>query len=160
SRIQPSVEPSADKPKIDVAPRKQRWKKIGEAWFYSAGDGWRRHLGPLPKEVEAKLAAVGVPQLKVVDQARHKPEPEPEHEKKAAQAEPAPKSEKEEGKALAVVRSAPAEEWDDAIAAMNRQHAIIENVGGKAVIASWEPSTYDTGKLMVVFQNKESFLLR
>ena len=43
---------------------------------------------------------------------------------------------------------------------MNRQHAIIENVGGKAVIASWEPSTIDPAKLVVVFQNKESFLLR
>jgi hypothetical protein len=51
-------------------------------------------------------------------------------------------------------------DWGDAVAAMNRQHAIIENVGGKAVIASWEPSTTDPFKLVVVFQNKESFLLR
>jgi hypothetical protein len=43
---------------------------------------------------------------------------------------------------------------------MNRQHAIIENVGGKAVIASWEPSTINPSKMVVVFQNKDSFLLR
>src|SRR5262249_38238767 len=85
------------------------------------------------------------PQLKVVDQAKSEPKPEEEPKKTE----------------LAVVPPSPATaEWDDALAAMNRQHAIIENVGGKAVIASWVPSTYDTGKSMVVFQNKESFLLR
>jgi hypothetical protein len=50
--------------------------------------------------------------------------------------------------------------WDDVIAVMNKQHAIIENVGGKTVIASWEPSPTDLRRLMVVFQTKESFLLR
>jgi hypothetical protein len=50
--------------------------------------------------------------------------------------------------------------WDDAIAAINEQHAIIENVGGKTVIASWEPSSLDLERLMVVFQSKDSFLLR
>jgi hypothetical protein len=49
---------------------------------------------------------------------------------------------------------------DELIAAMNQQHAIIENVGGKTVIASWEPSPLDPTRQMVVFQNKESFLLR
>jgi hypothetical protein len=48
----------------------------------------------------------------------------------------------------------------DTIAAMNQQHAIIENVGGKTVIGSWEPSPLDPTRQMVVFQNKESFLLR
>jgi hypothetical protein len=55
---------------------------------------------------------------------------------------------------------APLSDWDDAVAAMNGQHAIIENVGGKTVIASWEPSPIDLSRLMVVFQSKESFLLR
>jgi Mesyanzhinovviridae DNA primase len=50
--------------------------------------------------------------------------------------------------------------WDDAVAAMNEHHAIIDNVGGKTVIACWEPSSLDPAKLVVVFQNKESFLLR
>jgi hypothetical protein len=43
---------------------------------------------------------------------------------------------------------------------MNNQHAIIDNVGGKTVIASWEPSSLDPTRLIVAFQNKESFLLR
>ena len=40
------------------------------------------------------------------------------------------------------------------------RRAIIENVGGKTVIASWEPSQINPERLVVVFQNKESFLLR
>jgi len=150
-----SVEPPrVGTAKVEPLP-KVRWKKIGAAWFKDAGNGWRRHLGPLPKGVATSSANVnvsgsGVAQLKVVGQAKPEPEPEPEPEK----VEPQPKSEAEKvGKAVTVVPPAPAlaAELDDAIAAMNRQHAIIENVGGKAVIASWEPSTYDTGKLMVVF---------
>jgi len=43
---------------------------------------------------------------------------------------------------------------------MNNQHAIIDNVGGKTFIASWEPSPLDPSRLVVVFQNKDSFLLR
>jgi len=43
---------------------------------------------------------------------------------------------------------------------MNEQHAIIDNVGGKTVIASWEPSSLDPSRRVWVFQNKESFLLR
>jgi hypothetical protein len=50
--------------------------------------------------------------------------------------------------------------WGEALEAMNKQHAIIENVGGKAVIASWEPALIDPSRRVVVFQNKESFLLR
>jgi len=57
-------------------------------------------------------------------------------------------------------QSPPLATWDDAIEAMNRQHAIIDNVGGRTVIAGWEPSPLDTTKKVVVFQNKESFLLR
>src|SRR5262245_29552730 len=47
--------------------------------------------------------------------------------------------------------------WDDAVAAMNEHHAIIDNVGGKAAIACWEPSSIDPSKLVVVFQTKDSF---
>jgi hypothetical protein len=50
--------------------------------------------------------------------------------------------------------------WDDALAAMNDRHAIIDNYGGKTVIAGWEPSKFDPARLVVVFQNKDSFLLR
>ncbi len=51
-------------------------------------------------------------------------------------------------------------DWDEAIAAMNERHAIIDNIGGKTMIASWEPSSLDPSRLEVVFQSKESFLLR
>ena len=50
--------------------------------------------------------------------------------------------------------------YDNALEAMNDRHAVIDNVGGKAVIASWEPSQRDHSKLEVIFHNKESFLLR
>jgi Family of unknown function (DUF5906) len=60
----------------------------------------------------------------------------------------------------AVLKPQPLPAWDDAITAMNEQHAIIDNVGGKTAIACWEPSSIDPSKLVVVFQNKESFLLR
>jgi energy-coupling factor transporter ATP-binding protein EcfA2 len=50
--------------------------------------------------------------------------------------------------------------WDDVIEAMNRRHAIIDNVGGKTVIAGWEPSQLNPERMIVVFQQKESFLLR
>jgi ABC-type cobalamin/Fe3+-siderophores transport system ATPase subunit len=43
---------------------------------------------------------------------------------------------------------------------MNEQHALIENVGNKTVIASWEPSPTNLNRRMLVFQGKDSFLLR
>src|SRR5262249_20209057 len=50
--------------------------------------------------------------------------------------------------------------WDIAFDAMNKRHAIIESYGGKTVIASWEPSPIDPRREIVVFQKKDSFLLR
>jgi hypothetical protein len=50
--------------------------------------------------------------------------------------------------------------WSDLLTVMNNQHAIIDNVGGKTVIASWELSSLDPTRQIVAFQNKESFLLR
>jgi hypothetical protein len=50
--------------------------------------------------------------------------------------------------------------YDNALEAMNERHAVIDNVGGKAVIASWEPSQRDHSRHEVIFHNKESFLLR
>jgi hypothetical protein len=43
---------------------------------------------------------------------------------------------------------------------MNERHAIIENVGGASVIASWEPSKINPQWMKLVYQGKESFLLR
>src|SRR5262249_31709960 len=51
-------------------------------------------------------------------------------------------------------------QWSDAMALMNEQHAIIENYGNKAVIASWEPTPTNLDRKMLVFQSKESFMLR
>lgn len=135
----PVVQPVA---KIGVAGVGEGWRFVqradGSKWMVRGSD-WRRHFGPMP-------------QLKVVDQK----EPEQEEPKPEEKPEPEPKVQ-----LPAVAPSVAAVgDWDDAMAAMNRQHAIIENVGGKAVIASWEPSTVDPSKLVVVFQNKESFLLR
>src|SRR5262249_49561963 len=68
-----------------------------------------------------------------------------------------------EAKLPALVSPAPpplAPNYDDALEAMNERHAIIDNVGSKSVIASWEPSSRDQSRQEVIFQNKESFLLR
>jgi hypothetical protein len=43
---------------------------------------------------------------------------------------------------------------------MNEQHAVIENYGNKAAIASWEPSPTNLNRKTLVFQGKDSFLLR
>ena len=43
---------------------------------------------------------------------------------------------------------------------MNDRHAIIENVGGASVIASWEPSKINPKWMKLVYQGKDSFLLR
>jgi hypothetical protein len=60
----------------------------------------------------------------------------------------------------AVIPPRPVAKYDAAIEALNANHAVIDNVGGKTVIASWEPSLLDPTKLIIVFQTKESFLLR
>jgi hypothetical protein len=49
---------------------------------------------------------------------------------------------------------------DDVLKGMNAKHAVIDNYGGKTVIASWEPSHDPEGKAEVVFHSKDSFLLR
>src|SRR5262245_44320738 len=65
----------------------------------------------------------------------------------------------EPGRALVVRQEVlpPVSDWDQALAIMNEHHAVIESVGGKTVIASWEPSGLDQSRLMVVFQNKGDF---
>jgi len=78
----PEVQPSVELQRASVEPAKKRgvvrWKKLGEAWFYSVDGGdFRRHLGPLPKVVEAKLVS-SIPQLKVMEQVKAEPQPEPE----------------------------------------------------------------------------------
>jgi energy-coupling factor transporter ATP-binding protein EcfA2 len=84
-------------------------------------------------------------------------------EAEPAQAEPEPEPEPEPKAALpAVIPLTPTvgNIWDQALAEMNRVHAVIESVGGKTVIASWEPSPKDESRMELVYQAKEHFLLR
>jgi hypothetical protein len=146
SFILPKVQPIRVESKVEVVKQIVEWRQTGKGWEYllERETIYRRGFGPAPKHLEA----LALP--------KPKPEPEPEPEEE-------PKKAAVEGKLPAVIPPSPepvAPEWNEAIAAMNNQHAIIENVGGKAVIASWEPSSHDLGRLVVVFQNKESFLLR
>jgi Family of unknown function (DUF5906) len=48
----------------------------------------------------------------------------------------------------------------EVLEALNAEHAVIDSYGGKAVIASWGPSSFDPSKMEWVFQNTESFRLR
>jgi Family of unknown function (DUF5906) len=66
---------------------------------------------------------------------------------------------KARGQLPAVVPRLPAK-VDVAVRMLNEHHAVIDSVGGKTVIASWEPSPLDPTKMVVVFQGKDSFLLR
>jgi hypothetical protein len=118
----------------------------------SASKPWRR---PLPPEKKADLFISPSIQPSV----EQEPKPQPE----AARSQP--EDEPELGGASrttlpAVIPKRTLATWDDVIAEMNEQHAIIDNVGGKSVIACWELSPLDPARQMVVFQNKESFLLR
>jgi hypothetical protein len=112
-----------------------------------------------PSGLAANLNAVLASKAKA---AAPKPAPKPEPEP-----EPASPAEPEPARTMLPVvvvppplPPPPTPNWDDAIAAINEQHAIIENVGGKTLIASWEPSSLDLERSMVVFQSKDSFLLR
>ena len=103
--------------------------------------------------IDAK--AVEVPEPKIGDREAidaaiaSKPEPK-------VQPEPTAKT----GLPMVLPPPKPPVSWDDVIEAMNARHAIIDNVGGKTVIAGWEPSQLDPERMVVVFQQKESFLLR
>jgi hypothetical protein len=123
----------------------------------------RRYPADVWEEHQRKKAAsfLSVPQPKAdeakKDNAARKAEPseEPAEEPAGRGAEPIKAS-----PPAIVPPQLPPATWDDLLTAMNNQHAIIDNVGGKTVIASWEPSSLDPTRLMVAFQNKESFLLR
>jgi hypothetical protein len=43
---------------------------------------------------------------------------------------------------------------------MNSQFAVVENLGGKCVVASWEQSVIDPNWRMIKFQSKDHFLFR
>jgi hypothetical protein len=112
-----------------------------------------------------KAPAPSVPSWRRTFSRRLGAEPEPAEPEPWPEAEPQPKIDRpspiEPSKALVVAQVVlPVSSKDYTIAAMNEHHAVIDNVGGKTVIACWEPSPLDASKLVVVFQTKESFLLR
>lgn len=57
-------------------------------------------------------------------------------------------------------KQAPKTELDEALTALNSLHAVINSVGGKTVIASWEPSEMDPDRNEIVYQNQTDFNLR
>jgi hypothetical protein len=106
---------------------------------------WAAERGRLNKALGAKP--------KPGAEAKSQPEPEVEPEVEPEREPQAPVQ------LPAVVPPQPAK-WEEAIDLLNTRHAIIDNVGGKTMIASWEPSPLDPSRMVVVFQSKESFLLR
>jgi hypothetical protein len=82
------------------------------------------------------------------------PNPQPEL------AEPEKAAELQAAALPMVIPSPPAigDIWGQALAEMNRSHAVIESVGGKTVIASWEPSAKDDNRMeWSIRQRKASF---
>jgi len=124
---------------------------------------------PKPRLIRRPLRRVG-PQIDVGQTVSEKPDFAKElgeaiERKPEAKAQPKPAAEEHGGLPAVIPITKPLSDervsrWDDAMAAMNEEHAVIENFGGKAVIASWEPSPLDLNRRMIAFQGKESFLLR
>jgi hypothetical protein len=132
----------------------QKPKSVSDPLFYTAS---QPEGGKLTKAQQARrdqIALAGRAKLANLsarlEAVRPKPEPEPEHEGGVA---------RHSLPAVIPPRPLPVS-WEDLLTTMNNQHAIIDNVGGKTVIASWEPSSIDPSRRMVVFHNKDSFLLR
>ena len=111
-------------------------------------------------DAEAKLRAMLAAKAKAVEVPA--PPSSFAEERRRREANAAKARERAPSRALVVAKEIlpAATSQDYTIAAMNEHHAIIDNVGGKTVIACWEPSPLDPSKLVVVFQSKESFVLR
>jgi hypothetical protein len=95
--------------------------------------------------------------------AEPKPQPEPEPEQKPEpDTEPEQEPELQAAALPILVPSPPAigDIWGRALAEMNRSHAVIESVGGKTVIASWQPSANDDNRMELVYSTQADFLLR
>jgi energy-coupling factor transporter ATP-binding protein EcfA2 len=135
------------------------WEKWAEDFFAKPKPKPKliRRLLKLPSVQQNAPVAVGPSKIgeaqDVLEKAQPVPKPEPE------------KAELKGGLPALIPTTKPlsnerVSRWNDALAAMNEQHAVIESVGGRTVIASWEPSSRDPNRLMIVYQTKESFLLR
>jgi hypothetical protein len=82
----------------------------------------------------------------------------PKAEPQADSAEPTAEPPLKAGLPAVIPQSPPLVPLNDALALMNSKYAILDNVGGKTVIGCWEES--DGGYPKLIYQNKESFLLR
>jgi Family of unknown function (DUF5906) len=146
--------PVAEPSEVPLAPQ------IDAGLSVSGKPSWVR-IGGKQKVTVAKpveLISTGImDKLRAIaDEEKEYPqEEEVEAETVEAEAEPEPKR-----NLPALIPSRQPATWNDAIAAMNEQHAIIDNVGNRTVIASWEPSPINLDRRMLVFQGKDSFLLR
>jgi hypothetical protein len=110
-------------------------------------------------QLDHAITAKSEPPKAKAEAEPEKLEPEPQAEPETIESEPVA----DPAAALPmVIPPAPAigDIWGQALAEMNRSHAVIESVGGKTVIASWEPSAKDDNRMELVYQTKESFLLR
>lgn len=99
-------------------------------------------------EVETALAAIVAARAKAAKRkaelvALVKPKPQAEAEAK-----------------LPAVAETKLPSRDEYLTAMNGRHAVIDNVGGKTVIASWEASPLDPTKETLVYHTKDNFKLR
>jgi len=96
-------------------------------------------------EAKAPLFIWSEPQPKREESEEAQPEPEPKVQLPAV-VPPKPK-----------VQHSKAEQQ---LEALNAEHAVITNFGGRGVIASWDPSSFDPSKMEWAFQSKDSFQLR
>jgi hypothetical protein len=116
--------------------------------------------GPEAKESMAALRArINAATLRAAYSKKAAPEPE---EEPAAEPEPEPEPEAAAARVQlpAVIPPGPPAKPEPELDALNGLHAIIDNYGGKTVIACWDPDPLDPSKTKVSFQTKDSFLLR
>jgi len=147
--------------KIETDAAKPAWQ-IKRRKFTDAAEPepkkYKRYAELKPAEASAKAKA------DPLFWAEPQPNVELNEEAKAAQPKPEPAKPEPIKAGLPAVVPQPKPpvpaDLDEAVAAMNERHAIIENMGGKTVIACSEPSPIDLKRKQVVFQTKGDILLR
>jgi hypothetical protein len=106
---------------------------------------------------QAKLAAKPVAEQTVIKASR-----QPVPKSMLPKAEPATPERRPPAVVVtpAITQPQAKEVKDEAVRALNQQHAIINNVGGKTVIASWEPSPVDPSRKEIIYHRQSDFMLR
>jgi hypothetical protein len=64
------------------------------------------------------------------------------------------------GAMVATQRALSPEDLDQLLEALNSKHAVLDNVGGKTVISTWEPSPLDSGREILFYQTRRDIALR